>query len=86
MKLYYFPEGIKFRTKGVCGGQILVNYRNKWENVCFRDFPLLFYYQLCYELGCGDYNPIIKTSKTDEVIILLLPLCLLPESRSLLFV
>lgn len=67
-----FPGGIRFRTTGRCGGQIQVNYRNKWENVYLWKFPSRFKEELCQELGCQGYNASIRLPKRNYVVILLL--------------
>lgn len=67
-----FPGGIRFRTTGRCGGQIQVNYRNKWENVYLWKFPSRFKEELCQELGCQGYNASISVPKRNYVVILLL--------------
>lgn len=71
----YFPGGIKFSTTGICGGQIKVNYRNKWENVGMPEIPLKFKKKLCQELGCQGYDSKIEKSITKNKVIHLLNLC-----------
>lgn len=52
----YFTESIKFNTTEKCGGQVQVNYRNKWEPVCLLKFPDKFKEKLCQDLDCNGFN------------------------------
>ncbi|XP_045911254.1 scavenger receptor cysteine-rich type 1 protein M130 isoform X2 [Micropterus dolomieu] len=51
----YCTENVKFNTTEKCGGQIEVNYRNKWEKVCplNSSFTSEFKEMLCKNLNCG---------------------------------
>lgn len=83
--LYFFPGGIKFSTTGICGGQIKVNYRNKWENVCLLGFPSKFKDKLCQELCCQGYDSNIEKSIRKNKVIHRLNICVLSETRCLLY-
>lgn len=72
--LYCFPGSIRFDTTERCGGVIRVNYRNKWENVCIREFPPQFREKLCQELGCQGYNANFRIPGSSYVVIFLLHL------------
>ncbi|XP_041655928.1 scavenger receptor cysteine-rich type 1 protein M130 isoform X1 [Cheilinus undulatus] len=53
----------KFSTTEKCGGQILVNYRSKWENVCLtKALDPKYISQLCE--GCSKSNGTQPTTKT----------------------
>ncbi|XP_056897293.1 scavenger receptor cysteine-rich type 1 protein M160 [Takifugu flavidus] len=56
----YCIGGVRFKTTGRCGGQIKVNYRNQWENVCLLGLPSKLKDKLCQELGCQGYNSSIE--------------------------
>ncbi|TNM86312.1 hypothetical protein fugu_006542 [Takifugu bimaculatus] len=56
----YCIGGVRFKTTGRCGGQIKVNYRNQWENVCLLGLPSKLKDKLCQELGCQGYNSTIE--------------------------
>ncbi|XP_068193104.1 scavenger receptor cysteine-rich type 1 protein M160 [Antennarius striatus] len=47
---------LKFKTTEKCGGQIMVNYRNQWENVCLLSFPSEQKENLCRHLSCPGHN------------------------------
>lgn len=47
-------ENVEFNTTEKCGGQILVNYREKWEHVCLVN--LQAQELLCQKLGCGGHD------------------------------
>lgn len=68
-ELYYFTGGVRFNTTGRCGGQIQVNYRNQWENVCQLGFPLKLKHKLCRELGCEGYSSSIDKSVKKSTVI-----------------
>ncbi|XP_037629892.1 scavenger receptor cysteine-rich type 1 protein M130 [Sebastes umbrosus] len=60
---------IKFDTSEKCGGQIKVNYRNKWEYVCpLTSFPSKLMDSLCVE--CDGHNRSIKTPQNESVVTL----------------
>lgn len=69
-----------------CGGQIKVNFRNKWENVCLIHFPSRFQEKLCQELGCQGHNARIEIPERIGEVILLFHLFFLPEARYLLHI
>ncbi|XP_010774171.1 scavenger receptor cysteine-rich type 1 protein M130 [Notothenia coriiceps] len=54
---------VKFNFTEKCGGQIQVNYRNKWEKVCplAEQFPVKLLKTLCE--NCKGYNSSIKGSE-----------------------
>ncbi|KAK5923202.1 hypothetical protein CgunFtcFv8_000194 [Champsocephalus gunnari] len=54
---------VKFNSTEECGGQIQVNYRNKWEKVCplAKPFPEKLLETLCE--NCEGYNSSIKGSE-----------------------
>lgn len=66
-----FPGGISFNTTERCGGQIRVNYQNKWEKVCQDDFPPRFREALCQELGC----PGIQKNRSKALVINMSGIC-----------
>ncbi|XP_034001175.1 scavenger receptor cysteine-rich type 1 protein M160 [Trematomus bernacchii] len=55
---------VEFNSTEKCGGQIQVNYRNKWEKVCplATTFPEKLLEKLCKKLDCEGYNSSIKGS------------------------
>ncbi|XP_034551085.1 scavenger receptor cysteine-rich type 1 protein M160 [Notolabrus celidotus] len=53
----YCVENVKINTAEKCGGQILVDYRNEWENVCAAaPLPAKHKTQLCEKLECKKRN------------------------------
>lgn len=80
---FLYAENVKFNTTGKCGGQILVNYRNKWEHVCFGSPPSQSQELLCQNLGCGGYNSSIrKLSNSYRVNLCCTPLSSILETFS----
>lgn len=53
---FLFTGHVKFNTTEKCGGQILVNYRNKWEKVYTQELPRQIQERLCQELGCNGHS------------------------------
>ncbi|XP_044065919.1 scavenger receptor cysteine-rich type 1 protein M160-like [Siniperca chuatsi] len=60
---------VKFNTTEKCGGQIEVNYQNKWEKVCLPEsISSEFQDQLCEKLNCTGALPrLLRTYKKEEV-------------------
>ncbi|XP_059188425.1 scavenger receptor cysteine-rich type 1 protein M160-like [Centropristis striata] len=73
----YCVRNIKFNTTEHCGGQIEINYRDRWEKVCPPAlFPSNLKTELCKKLidkngmACGGHNSSMKDStKSDSVDI-----------------
>lgn len=65
---FVFTGGVRFRTTEHCGGQIEVNYRNKWEKVCLEDFSNQFLNKLCLELKCGPHDRQIKSTNNQNEV------------------
>lgn len=86
MIISFFTESVKFNTTEKCGGQIVVNYRNKWEKVCLLGFPSQFQEKLCRLLGCDGHNGNIEITNNNDVVnlcITLMGVCLFVSDPSL---
>ncbi|XP_041860276.1 scavenger receptor cysteine-rich type 1 protein M130 isoform X2 [Melanotaenia boesemani] len=59
---------VKFNTTEKCGGVIKVNYRNKWENVCFEEFPTNLLNMLCQKINCPSKKPETTAQLTNTAI------------------
>ncbi|KAJ4934408.1 hypothetical protein JOQ06_007203 [Pogonophryne albipinna] len=59
----FCADNVKFKSTEKCGGQIQVNYRNRWEEVCplAKPFPEKLLETLCE--NCEGYNSSIKGSE-----------------------
>ncbi|XP_038586007.1 scavenger receptor cysteine-rich type 1 protein M160-like [Micropterus salmoides] len=68
----YCTENVKFNTTEKCGGQIEVNYRNKWEKVCPLNpsFTSKFKEMLCKNLNCGGLALKIQNNNNKKTDIL----------------
>lgn len=76
IEIYFcIPTGnVKFKSTEKCGGQIQVNYRNKWEKVCplAKPFPEKLLETLCED--CEGYNSSIKGSEVFNRVNICLPI------------
>ncbi|XP_026189180.1 scavenger receptor cysteine-rich type 1 protein M130 [Mastacembelus armatus] len=64
----YCVANVMFNTTKKCGGQLLVNYRNKWESVCPLKLSSAFKEKLCLQLNCGSYNDTIAISNIKDKV------------------
>nr|XP_040050187.1 scavenger receptor cysteine-rich type 1 protein M130 isoform X2 [Gasterosteus aculeatus aculeatus] len=64
----YCVGNVKFNTTEKCGGQIEVQYRDKWEKVC-SGAPLGSEHlkKLCKEMNCGGHSGIQSKDNNDKV-------------------
>ncbi|KAM3616980.1 uncharacterized protein V6R79_000555 [Siganus canaliculatus] len=60
-------DRVTFNTTEKCGGQIQVNYRNKWEKMCAHEFRDDMKNKLCQHLGCGDSRKKSVTSTKSRI-------------------
>ncbi|XP_067384291.1 scavenger receptor cysteine-rich type 1 protein M130 [Channa argus] len=52
----YCVKNVKFKTTEKCGGQIEVNYQDKWEKMCPTDLTSDTKNKLCKNIGCAAHN------------------------------
>ncbi|KAL6120115.1 uncharacterized protein ACO6RY_04539 [Pungitius sinensis] len=67
----YCVDNVKFKTTEKCGGQVLVQYRDKWEKVCYEKLDdskkkTDYLGKLCPEIACSGYASLIKDDNDQD--------------------